>query len=238
MIYTETPDLFKRNYHYKESNCTLISEKKSALVTAVESIIIHREKLEKYVIKNPIFLHSFEPIRIEEGPKIVVSMADAAEKAGVGPMAAVAGVIADLAVEAIAFTGAKVAIVENGGEASIKTDRRIDVALQAGDTPLSKKLGFRIAEGSLGIATSSGLFSHAWSFGESEAVTVFAENAGIADAAATSVGNIITGNNENRVISDGLQRGLGIKGVSGVLIYYKGKVGTGGVLPELIEVAP
>jgi hypothetical protein len=238
MIYTETPGLLKRNYQYKESNCTLISDKKSALDTAVESIIIHREKLEKYVIENPIFLHSFEPIRIDAGPKIVVSMADVAEKAGVGPMAAVAGVIADLAVEAMASTGARVAIVENGGEASIKTDRRIDVALQAGDASLSKRLGFRIAEGSLGIATSSGLFSHAWSFGESEAVTVFAENAGIADAAATSVGNIITGNNENQVISDGLKRALGIKGVSGVLIYYRGKVGTGGVLPELIEVAP
>lgn len=238
MIYTETPCLLKRNYRFKESNCTIISEKESALDTAVESIIIHREKLEKYVIENPVFLHSFEPMKIDKGPKIVLSMAEAAEKAGVGPMAAVAGVIADLAVESMANIGAMVAIVENGGEASIKTDRKIDVVLRAGDTPLSKRLGFRITEGSLGVATSSGLFSHAWSFGESEAVTVFAENAGIADAAATSVGNVITGNNENQAISYGLKRALGIKGVSGVLIYYRGKVGTGGVLPELIEVAP
>lgn len=236
MIYTEAPGLLKRNYRYKESNCTIISERETALDAAVESIIFHREKLEKYVLENPVFLHSFEPVIVDGGPKIVLSMAEAAEEAGVGPMAAVAGVIADMAVEAMADTGARVAIVENGGEVSIKTDRKVDVALQAGDTPLSKRLGFRIAEGSLGVATSSGLFSHAWSFGESEAVTVFAENAGIADAAATSVGNVITGNNVNRVISEGVKWALAIKGVSGVLISYRGKVGTGGTLPELVEV--
>jgi ApbE superfamily uncharacterized protein (UPF0280 family) len=238
MIYTETPCLLKRNYNYKQSNCTIISDVEPALDAAVESITVHREKLGKYVVENPVFHHSFEPVIIDEGPKIVLLMAEAAQKAGVGPMAAVAGVIADLAVEAMANTGARVAIVEYGGEASIKTDRKIDVALQAGDAPLSRRLGFRIVEGSLGIATSSGLFSHAWSFGESEAVTVFAENAGIADAAATSVGNVITGNNEDRVISEGLKRALGIEGVSGVLISYRGKVGTGGTLPELIEVTP
>ena len=41
-------------------------------------------------------------------------MALAAQKAGVGPMAAVAGAIADLAVEDMKRLGCEVAVVENG----------------------------------------------------------------------------------------------------------------------------
>lgn len=238
MIHTKMHGLFKKKLEYKESNCTIISEKEVALEAAIESIFIQRTKLEEYVLENPSFLLSFEPVKINKGPKIAHLMAKAAEKAEVGPMAAVAGVISDLAVEDMVKVGARVAIVENGGEAAIITDRNIDIALQAGETPISKRVGFRIGKGSIGIATSSGIFSHAWSFGESEAVTIFAENAGIADAAATSVGNIITGKNENYVITEGVKQALSIIGISGVLISYKGKVGIGGRLPRIIQVVP
>ena len=55
-------------------------------------------------------------------------MALAAEKADVGPMAAVAGVIADLAVDDMTREGCKVAVVEDGGEISAVSDRPVDVA--------------------------------------------------------------------------------------------------------------
>ncbi len=67
-------------------------------------------------------------------------MAQAAEKAGVGPMAAVAGVIADLAVNDMINTGCEVAVVENGGEISATSNMPIDVAVAAGEEPLSKKV--------------------------------------------------------------------------------------------------
>jgi hypothetical protein len=165
-------------------------------------------------------------------------MAEAAERAGVGPMAAVAGVLADLAVEEMIRRGARVAVVENGGEASVVSDRPMDVALRAGDAPLSKRFGFRLESFPIGVATSSGLYSHALSFGEAEAVTVFAPNAGLADAAATAVGNVVKGGDEEGAVRLGVDRGLAIEGVTGVLILYRGSVGLGGEVPPIIGVNP
>ena len=55
--------------------------------------------LEIYVRANPKFLHSLMPIPVPEEPLVAKLMAQASEKAGVGPMAGVAGAIADLAVK-------------------------------------------------------------------------------------------------------------------------------------------
>ena len=88
-------------------------------------------------------------------------------------MAAVAGVLADLAVKDMLHAGCEVAVVENGGEVSAVSNMPIDVALAAGDAPLSKRFGFRLTDFPAGVATSSGRFSHALSFGDAEAATVF-----------------------------------------------------------------
>ena len=50
-----------------------------------------------------------------------------------------------------------------------------------------------LTEFPIGVATSSGRFSHALSFGDAEAATVFCKNASLADAAATAVGNVVKG---------------------------------------------
>jgi ApbE superfamily uncharacterized protein (UPF0280 family) len=165
-------------------------------------------------------------------------MAEAAEKAAVGPMAAVAGVLADLAVQDMLSAGCEVAVVEDGGEVSAVSDTAVDVALAAGDEPLSKRFGFRLTNFPIGVATSSGRFSHALSFGDAEAATVFSDNAGLADAAATAVGNVVKGEDHQTAIQLGLDKALSIQGVQGVLIIYKGFVGTAGKIPEIIKVDP
>jgi len=164
-------------------------------------------------------------------------MAEASEKANVGPMAAVAGVLADLAVENMILARSEVAVVENGGEVSAISNHPIDIALLAGDSVLSKQIGFRLQNFPVGVATSSGLFSHALSFGEAEAVTVFAANAGLADAAATAVGNLIKGDDCHRVVEQGIKEALDIEGVRGVLVLYNGIVGKAGQVPQLIKVS-
>jgi ApbE superfamily uncharacterized protein (UPF0280 family) len=152
-------------------------------------------------------------------------MAQAAKKAGVGPMAAVAGVIADIAADDMTQLGCEVAVVENGGEISAASNVPIDVAVAAGDEPLSRRFGFRLTDFPIGVATSSGRFSHALSFGDAEVATVFCENAGLADAAATAVGNDVKGEDADAGIKAGIKRGMSIEGVEGVLIIFKGKVG-------------
>jgi hypothetical protein len=228
-------DLFKHVFNYKETCCNIISDKEKAISKAILSLKQHRGELDKYVKNNPKFLYSLEPIQVKNEPLIVNLMAKAAKKAHVGPMAAVAGVLADLAVKDMKLFGSEVAVVENGGEVSAFSNEPIDVALSAGDSILSEQLAFRLREFPIGVATSSGLYSHALSFGESEAVTIFAENAGVADAAATAIGNLILGKDHREVIKKGLNKALCIKGVKGVFIMYRGIVGNAGQIPQIIN---
>jgi ApbE superfamily uncharacterized protein (UPF0280 family) len=238
LISSDTNGLQRLKYQIKESRCTIISNKLEALFVAQSSIESHRLRLEKYIRVNPDFKISLNPIHVDGNFIVVKLMAEAARQAGVGPMAAVAGVLADLAVQEMLGTGAKVAIVENGGESYIVSDRPIDIAIQAGDTPLSRHVGFRLEKFPIGVATSSGIFSHALSFGKAEAATIFAENAGIADAAATAVANAVKGEDEKRVIKKAVELGLSINGVQGVFIIYRGHVGLGGKIPPIISVNP
>jgi ApbE superfamily uncharacterized protein (UPF0280 family) len=230
--------LIKEAFRLKESNCTIISDKKSGIETAKDSIEHHRQQLEEYVKEHPQFLHSLEPVPVDGAPKVAQLMAEASAKANVGPMAAVAGVLADLAVEEMVGSGCKVAVVENGGEVSAVSDQSIDIGFQAGDEPLSREMGFRLRKFPTGVATSSGRFSHAFSFGDADAVTVFAVDAGVADAAATAVANLITGDDVRDVIRQGIDHAITIDGVKGVFILYRGVVGKAGQIPELIKLNP
>ncbi len=233
-----TGQLFKENFTLKESQCTIVSDKRQAILAAIESIKRNYQKLEIYVRANPKFLYTLTPIPAPEKPLVARLMALAAEKAGVGPMAAVAGAIADLAVEDMLREGCEVAVVEDGGEISALSNQPVDVAVAAGDEPLSKRFGFRLTEFPIGVATSSGRFSHALSFGDAEAATVFCKNAALADAAATAVGNVVKGEDVQASIQAGISRGLAIEGVEGVLIIYKGQVGTAGKVPQIIRIKP
>jgi len=229
--------LYKEDYTRKNSVCHIISDTIQGITAAKESITRNYQELEKYIQTHPTFFYTFDPIPIPDEPIVAKLMVLAAQKANVGPMAAVAGVIADLAVVDMQKVGCKVAVVEDGGEISAVSDRPIDVALAAGNESLSKRFGFRLTEFPFGVATSSGRFSHAFSFGDAEAATVFCKDAGLADAAATAVGNVVKGEAEVGIAA-GIKRGLSIPGVLGVFILYQGKVGTAGMIPPIIKIEP
>jgi uncharacterized protein len=228
--------LLKRAFQFKETKCTIITDKPEGIQAAEGAIRNHRKQLEQYIETHPKFLYTLEPFSAPDEPLVAKLMAMAAEKASVGPMAAVAGVLADLAVKDMVRVGCDVAVVENGGEVSAMSNKPIDVALAAGDEPLSRRFGFRLMEFPMGIATSSGRFSRALSFGEAEAATVFCSEAGLADAAATAVGNIVKGSDKRIAIQHGLDRAMSITGVEGVLVIYKGHVGTAGKIPKIIKI--
>jgi ApbE superfamily uncharacterized protein (UPF0280 family) len=229
--------LFKEAFQFKETQCIIIADQKHGIQTAITSLKQNRKALEEYGEAHPSFLYTLKPASAPAEPLVAKLMAEAAEKAGVGPMAAVAGVLADIAVKDMTAAGCKVAVVENGGEISAISNTPIDVAVAAGDEPLSKRFGFRLAEFPIGVATSSGRFSHAFSFGDAEAATVFCKNAGLADAAATAVCNVVKGEDYQAAIQTGINKALSIQGVEGVLIIYKGSVGTAGKIPQIIQVA-
>ncbi len=229
-------NLFREAFLLKETQCTIISDKESAIQLAIDSIKMNRKALESYTEINPPFLRSLEPVTVPSEPSVAKLMAEAAEKANVGPMAAVAGVLADLAVKNMKTTGCEIAVVENGGEISAFSNKPVDVAVAAGDEPLSKRFGFRLTDFPVGVATSSGRFSHALSFGDAEAAVVFCKNAGLADAAATAICNMVKGEECQAAIRAGIDKALSISGVMGVLILYKGLAGTAGKIPQIIKV--
>lgn len=230
--------LFKQAFTFKETQCTLIADKENGIKTAIDSIRRNRAQLEEYGKANPKFFWSLNPVSIPKEPLVAKLMAVAAAKANVGPMAAVAGVLADLAVADMVAEGCEVAVVEDGGEVSAVSREPVDVAFAAGDEPLSKRFCFRLTDFPVGIGTSSGCFSHALSFGDAEAATVFCQTAGLADAAATAVGNVVKGDDFNAAIANGLKAAKAIQGVEGVLILYKGSVGTWGKIPQIAKVNP
>jgi ApbE superfamily uncharacterized protein (UPF0280 family) len=158
--------------------------------------IVHtyRRHLEEYIRSRPEFLLSLTPYPEDPfAPEVITEMISAARMFGVGPMAAVAGTIADLVGKGLLPYSHEV-IVENGGDIFLKIARTATVSIFAGDSPLSNKVGLVIHAEQMptGVCTSSGTVGHSLSLGIADAVCIVARSASIADAAATALGNKIT----------------------------------------------
>lgn len=232
--------MFEERRRFKESNIFFKSDSRKAIDVAISAIRLHRMELENYIALHPEFRYALDSISIEkEAPLIVQLMVRFTEIFDIGPMAAVAGVLADLAVQAILGEGARKAIVENGGEISAFSDEPFNVSLYLGENVLSNRMGFQVSPSDcpIGIATSSATIGHAISFGEADAVTVFADNAGLADAAATAFCNSVIGDDEEGSINKGLQYADKFRTIIRGVFIVRGKyMGTMGKIPEFIDI--
>jgi len=152
-----------------------------------------RRELDEYIKKEPFFKKSLKPfIPAEHTPAEAVEMAGAAEKAGVGPMAAVAGLFArEVAGEILQNFSVNELVIENGGDIYAQLKNDLIFSVFAGDSILSERIGLVIpAEaGAVGICTSAGTVGPSLSYGNADAVVVVAKNPLIADAFATAFGN-------------------------------------------------
>jgi len=232
--------ILKERRRFKESSILFNSDKRSAIDAAISAIRVHRTELETYVARRPEFHFTLNPIQVEDNaPRVVKLMAQSTCPFDVGPMAAVAGVLADFAVEAMLNVGARVAVVEDGGEISAVSDEAFTIALYAGGSALSNKLGFQIdpSECPVGIATSSATVSHALSFGHADAATVFADTAGVADGAATAICNSIRGSDVEASVKSGLEyaRKFGSL-IRGVVVMREKYIGSVGKIPQLVNI--
>lgn len=194
---------------------------------ALYAITAIRALLQQYIEKDPSFLTTMEPLKVKaDAPEIVQCMAEAAQKAGVGPMAAVAGAIAEeIGRELMKFSNE--VIVENGGDIYLNIQKKRMVGIYAGDSSFTGGLVLEIDpdETPLGICTSSGTVGHSLSFGQSDAVIVLSPSTALADAAATATGNLIK---EADDIPRGIEFARGIVGLTGLLIIKGDKMGAWG----------
>jgi hypothetical protein len=215
----------------------ILCDRRKGIKAAHESVLKNRRELEDYISHHPDFMISLEPIEVEKGsPKIVRMMAKAGKLAGVGPMAAVAGTIAQLAAEDGIRAGARNIVAENGGDICIIGSKRFTVGIYAGSSPLSRRIGLQLEPQHLpiGICTSSGTVGHSISFGNADAVTVLSKSTPLADAAATAIGNSIRGRDE-RGIEMGLEYAKNIRGITGVIIIVGDIFASYGKIPKIIK---
>lgn len=194
-------------------------------VKALPLIRKYRADIEDYIDRRPEFARSLVPVAPDPAaPPIVGAMLEASSRAGVGPMATVAGAMADHVGRGLLAHSREV-IVENGGDILLHVSSRREMLVLAENSPLlSLKIAVGPTAGPLGICTSSGTHGHSLSFGRADAVTIFAETAAFADAAATAVGNLVQ---SARDVDAGIAKARSL-GVSGVLILVEDKVGAWG----------
>jgi len=187
----------------------------------------YRKQLESYIERNPAFQTSLEPLSIsEDAPAIAKDMAMAGQKAGVGPMAAVAGAIAEYVGRELLEFSPEI-IVENGGDIFLKVLKKRVVGIYAGQSQLTGKIGLEISPGDtpLGVCTSSGTVGHSLSFGKADAVVAIADSAALADAAATAIGNKVK---EPGDIDKALEFARGIDRLKGAVIIIGSDIGAWG----------
>jgi ApbE superfamily uncharacterized protein (UPF0280 family) len=200
---------------------------------ALNAVVHYRSELEGYIRRHPEFLHSLVPVTpASDAPMIVRDMCAAADLAGVGPMAAVAGAVAKhVGCELLRMS--REIIVENGGDIFIHSLSDRKIGIYAGNSPLSGKLAVLVRKKDFpcGICTSSGTVGHSLSFGKADAAVIIAPDASLADACATALGNRVR-------TADDIEEALGfarsVPGVTGALVIIGDALGAWGSI-ELAE---
>ncbi|MBC7074716.1 MAG: UPF0280 family protein [Syntrophomonadaceae bacterium] len=199
-----------------------------------KELIRLRGELEDYISMHPEFRTSLLPLQLSpRAPHIASEMAAAAAAAGVGPMAAVAGAFAQAVGEMLAGYADEV-IVENGGDIYLSSSRDRIIAVFAGESSFSYKIGIKInaGEGPVGVCTSSGTVGPSLSFGTADAVVVKGMPVALADAAATGAGNLVKSEADLLKAIDYVKN---IPGISGILIIKNNKMALWGEI-EIIPI--
>lgn len=233
--------MYSQTWSFKETNLNIKCDEERAIDAAIHASLLARSEIERYVLAHPDFRWSLEPLKLGGShPRVIELMLRAGELAGVGPFAAVAGAISQVAADAALRAGARNVLVDNGGDIAIVGARDFRVGVFAGDAKGSGKIGLLVRAGDLpiGICTSSGTVGHSLSFGQADAVVAVAREASVADAAATAIANAVRGEDVRSSIGRGLGQAKLIREVRGCLVMRGGHIGTWGELPELIQVTP
>ncbi len=185
--------MIREPFRFRQTIATILADDPKHVAAAKVGMIQARQVLEAYIARDPFFQVTFNPYIPDSDELVITRMAGATSKAGVGPMAAVAGAIAWAGIDAMADAGAVFGVIDNGGDIALTSDRPIRVGIHAGEAQVSNRVAFVIPPQNkiLGICTSSATVGPSVSFGMADAVTIFSSDVALADAWATSVCNQI-----------------------------------------------
>jgi ApbE superfamily uncharacterized protein (UPF0280 family) len=186
------PDLLKYRVCVGESDLMILASHnwQAEILKLLKS---YRRQLKQYIAEHPVFAQTLTPWPADQtAPEIVQWMIRVAAQAGVGPMAAVAGALDGMVGQAIAPPNADL-IIENGGDIYLRSTTARVIAIYAGPSIFSRKLGLLIppTNNGLGVCTSAGTVGPSLSFGKADAVVIIAPDVALADAVATATANLV-----------------------------------------------
>ncbi|MFV0421674.1 UPF0280 family protein [Oleidesulfovibrio sp.] len=198
-----------------------------------------RGQIVSWIAICPSFAHSLTPVEVpEHAPEVVRRMAAGAALLEVGPMAAVAGTVAQMVAEGLLRLLQKRAekncskqfdiLVENGGDIFMFSPHPRTVGLLP-DPESDSVIGLVIpAEAMpLSVCSSSATIGHSLSLGTGDLVSVVASDASIADAAATAFCNMLKNADDVTRVTDRAAQ-LQAHGIRAVFAQCAGKIGVWG----------
>lgn len=160
---------------------------------ALSIIIKLRNLMDSYLLLDPEYKTSLVPYHPQSpAPQIFHDMSAVCKRSEIGPMSAVAGAVAKYtALELKKKFPYKEIMVENGGDIYIDIKEDIDIAVFAGQSPLSNRVGLHIpaSVSPVGVCTSSGTVGPSLSFGKADAVMIVCKDVLLADSYATAMAN-------------------------------------------------
>jgi ApbE superfamily uncharacterized protein (UPF0280 family) len=219
----------RHHFELRETIATIIADREEDIRTACRGLEEARQDIERYILADPFFRTSFDPVPVFSTSPIITGMARAAELTGVGPMAAVAGAVAGFAIEKVAQQGSPFCIIDNGGDIALVSDRQVRIGLYSGDSALSGKYAFLLNPqgGIYGVCTSSATVGHSMSLGTADSVTVFGSDPVLADATATAVCNELTPEEQSCLENIG-------DGIDGIFAVFKDTCIIWGDIPAIV----
>ena len=222
------------NLRVDETIATLVIEE-AYLRLAEQFVREARHEIVEYIDRHTEFKTSFAPISVSNkaGP-VIRRMSDSSHKIGVGPMASVAGCIAQYVVEELVNIGVRHVIFDNGGDIAMFLEQPSVVGIYSGSSSnLGLGFGITTTDQVIGICTSSGTIGHSLSFGISDASTVISKDVALADAAATALGNLILTENHEHVAT--VMKEMMSEDIEGMMVIIGDLIGTSGNLPEIVK---
>ena len=168
-----------------------------------------RRAMDAYLLMDPQYKAALQPYDAGlEAPDILKEMSRVSHKTGIGPMSAVAGAVALKVAEFLKSKyGVKEVIVENGGDIYADATADMDIAVFAGQSPLSEKVGLHIPASAFpcGICTSSGTVGPSLSLGKADAMLIVCRDVLLADSYATAMANRIKTANDLQPVIEQIQ---------------------------------
>ncbi len=169
-----------------------------------------RRTIREHIGLNPSFRHSLTPVTPQSSAvlkgscNIINTMEEAGREWNTGPMASVAGAIAEEVGRSL-LKHSKIVVVENGGDVWASSPAPLEFLVYPGEqSPFSKGISFSLdAAKGISVCTSSGKVGPSFSFGKADAVTAIHSCGARADAAATSLANRIRGESDvTRIVEE------------------------------------